>query len=289
MDLSFLPINVVSAINKLDFNKLYELRLRCGFPVVVNYDFKRFYLSDYGVSLVKNSAILISNENICEIIDNLTEKSIYAYNDRIKQGYLTSKDGIRVGIAGECVFDKENIVTIKNFSSINIRIPHDVLGCSNYIYRYVYNDRKVNNTLVISPPGFGKTTILKDLAMKISDENLFNVLIIDERGEFINVKRENIDVISYSDKLYSFSYGIRSMAPDLIITDELYGEKDWECVLNASNSGIKIISSCHGKNLLDVLNKKYFIKGVFDRYVILNDDGNAGVVKNVYDGEFHLL
>lgn len=287
MEYSFLTEMIAEPLEKIDTDKLYEIRFRCGFPISVNYKGKKFFLCENGITIYEKTAITCDINLINSIIDNLTEYSIYAFNERIKKGFLPSKNGIRVGIAGECVFD-EKLLTVKNINSLNVRIPHEVPGSSDCFFDEIKNSGEFFNTLIISPPFCGKTTVLKDISKRINDYYNKNILIIDERGEFSSIKGKNIDTITYSDKLYAFNCGIRSMSPDIIITDELSGEDDWRCVYNAVNSGIKIISSCHAESIEEVKNKKFFKGGVFERYVIFKK-GRFGELSCVLDKNYNFI
>jgi len=289
MDLSFLPKKYLIGLGKVDLDKLSEIRLRVGFPVIISYNFKKSYLSIDGATLFGDKAILCQSEDVNFIINTVTEFSLYAHNDRIREGYLVTKSGLRIGLAGECVYDGEKILTIKNFSSLNIRIPNEVFGCSEGIFKYVINDYTVYNTLIISPPFMGKTTILKDLARNIDAKLSIHVLILDERGEFENVVGENIDKIKFSTKNYGFNYGTRVLSPQVIIVDELMSKNDWTGVLTAKNSGVKVVASCHSDNIENLLRKECFIKGVFDRYVFLGKNDVVGLLDCVLDGEFNRL
>ncbi len=267
---------------------IFEIRLRTGYPVTVKGMDGYFFLGRNGTTIFRENAEICDFPMIEEIIGNVTERSLYAFNDEIKKGYLTTSEGVRIGLAGECVYDSGQIVTIKNFTSLNIRIPHEIPNCSEEIYdRLFQND--IYNSLIIAPPAMGKTTILKDLICKINDNYSKNILVIDERDEFGRISGKNIDFIRRSDKLFAFEYGIRSMSPDIVITDELCGEKDWQCVKSASDSGVRIIASIHGSGLEDVLKKKFFIDNVFDRYIVLDNKGVPGVLKKMYDGELKEL
>ncbi len=288
MDFSFLPELIRDSLFKTDIEKVYEIRLREDFAVSIVYDNKRFYLSKNGLTIYENLAIKCQSVFIKEILDNITEFSVYAFNDKIKKGYLTSKEGVRIGVAGECVYDNE-LITIKNVTSLNIRIPHEVLGCADGIYKFILNNNEINNTLILSPPFCGKTTILKDLTRKINKYQNKSILIIDERGEFSSISGVNIDKIKNCTKEYAFSFGLRSLSPEIVITDELVGKKDWEFVLNAVNSGVKIIASCHAKNMEELKRKNYFIEGVFDRYLVLDKIDGMGKLLEVYDREFNRL
>lgn len=290
MELSFLPTEIKSAISRIDNNNLYEIRLRTGFAVSVNIKGKKHFLSKNGVCKKDKDSIICTDNHIKEIICNVTEHSIYAYNDCLKNGFLTTKIGVRIGVAGEVVYAADKPLTIKNISSLNLRIPHFIKDCSGFLYKYLKNEQsELNNLLIISPPTCGKTTILKDLALKINDCNDYQVLIIDERGEFAEVRGKNIDSVKYCDKSYAFNYGLRSLSPNVVVTDELSGQADWQCVYNAVNSGVKIIASCHADGIKTVRNNAHFIGGVFDIYAVLKNKSFAGEVVKLYDKDFKLI
>ena len=211
---------------------------------------------------------------------------MYAYNECLKKGFLTTRQGVRIGLAGECVYDNDKIITIKNITSLNIRVPHFIENSADKIYKYVL-DKEINSSLIISPPFYGKTTMLKSIVKKLDSEDNYNILVVDERNEFSYIVGANIDSIKFCNKEYAFSYGIRSMSPDVIITDELMGKNDWKSVELAINSGVKVIASCHAENLKQLIDKESFISGLFQRYVVLDShSGRAGIVYKVYNGEF---
>ncbi len=279
--LSFLPNKYQNYLKQIDLLKLYEIRLRENYKVKINVD-------NNFLDLAKGQVVCL-REDIDEILKNVTESSLYAYNDCLKNGFLTTKKGVRIGVAGECVYDSGNVITIKNISSLNIRVPHIIIGSAKNIYQVVL-DKGINSTLIISPPFYGKTTMLKDLILMLNSTKKYNLLVVDERNEFCEIKGEFIDCIKYCSKEYAFSYGIRSMSPDVIITDELMGLNDWKSVETAINSGVKVIASCHGKDLYNVINKQSFISGLFERYVVINSlIGQAGIVDKIYDGEYKII
>ena len=291
MDLSFFPNEYIKGLSKVNFNNLYEIRLRVGFAVLLKFSDKTLYLGKDGQTLLEENAIICSKLDVDTVIKNVTECSLYAFNERIKSGYLTTGQGVRIGLAGECVFENEKILTIKNFTSLNVRIPHEIIDCSQKIFEKIFVPKNnfLYNSLIVSPPTFGKTTILKDLARKIDKLNCGDILIIDERGEFSNVKGQNIDIVQYSNKLYAFEYSLRSMAPKIVITDELSTKNDWVCVSDASNCGVCVLASCHARDISDLKRKKYFKKGVFDRIILLKSTGQAGVIDSIYNNEFNRL
>ena len=289
MDLSIFSPEIKKALERVNLNKLYEIRLRIGFCIKLNVNGQVCFLTENGASLIKNNAIIVKKEDINFVLEKVTENSVYAFNEQIKKGFLTSKDGIRIGLAGECVFENDKIITIKNISSLNFRIPHEIDFCSKEIEKYIYNGQTIYNSLIISSPFCGKTTILKDLSLNFNIKLNKSILIIDERGEFVNIKGENIDKITFSDKLFAFNYAIRSLSPHLVITDEIANDSDWALTEFANNSGVKIVGSMHAESIKDVKSKPFFRNSVFERYFVLDSFGAFGQLTAVYDKDFNKL
>lgn len=282
MNLEFLPKKITDALEKINTDELVEIRIRKGFPIICSFCYGRIYLVDKQ----SKQNIIVDKNDIDYIISEITERSYYAYNDRIKKGYLTYRDGTRIGITGKCVYDREEIISIKDISSLNIRFCKNRENCSKEVYEKIIYNGQVLNTLLISPPTKGKTTILKDLALKINELNKYSILIIDERGEFSSIIGENIDTITNCTKLYGFTIGIRSMAPDIVITDEISSIEDWKYLTYANSSGVRILASCHGESIECVKNKEGFNRNIFSRYVILESADRPGVIREVLNGEF---
>ena len=261
MELEFLPKQILDAVLGTNYHNIYEIRLRVNYPVKINVLGEKTTLKD------KNGKeLIVSYDDLMEVINNVTENSIYAFNDKILKGFITTKNGVRIGLSGEVVVDNNKIVTLKNFTSLNIRLSREVFGASDLIYNKIFN-KEMYNTLIVAPPFSGKTTILKDLIRRINLEKNYDVLVIDERGEFFNVKGENIDVIRYGDKADAFLLGLRSLSPEVIIMDELATEKDFLNIEYALSCGIKIIATIHGESINDLIKKPYFNKDLFDRYL----------------------
>ena len=207
-------------------------------------------------------------------------------SDPLKKGYLPGNNGVRVGIAGRCVTDNDCVITIKDITSLNVRLPHQILGSANMIYNKLYLSN-IDNTLIVSPPFMGKTTLLKDL-IRLFNENYSNILVVDERGEFAGIKGKNIDKISFSTKQFAFDVGLRTMSPDIVVMDELCTKNDWESASFAVNNGVKLIATTHALDENQLKRKNYFINGVFDRYVLL-DNVKKGQVNKYLDGEFNAI
>lgn len=283
MNISFLPKRIYEQINFLDKLLLIEIRFRINFPFIVLYNGKRFYLSANGLTNKIDEALICTLEDIAFVIKFVTENSVYAFNENIKKGFLTFENGIRIGLGGECVFENDSIKTIKNITSLNVRFPHLIKNCSKNFLKYIFFDKSIKSSLIIAPPFYGKTTLLKDVALFINNNTNYQILIIDERAEFEEVFGENIDKIKYSNKLFAFEYGLRSLSPQVVITDELSGEDDWKCVKNATQSGVKIIASCHGQDIDSVKDNLIKYGNIFERYFTLDLSKQYGVLKNCYN------
>ena len=297
-----LPDEVKSGVKALNKSSLCEIRLRAGKPVIVCLSGKNFFLGESGVVFDQDKAITISHEEIEKFVFRASENSIYAVNNQIQQGFITIAGGVRIGICGSIVVENGKIITINNFSSVNIRIPHEIKNCSLPIIKFLLDEKGFKNTLIISPPGAGKTTFLRDIALQISNLNLaYNLLVLDERFEIAScVNGKNLlavgaftDVLSGGNKRFGFDVGIRALKPDIIFTDELAGDDDVQCVLEASSCGIKLASTMHAKNITQLKSKSFFPKleenGVFERYIVLSADGGPGRIDSVFDEKFNCL
>ncbi|MCL2256240.1 MAG: stage III sporulation protein AA, partial [Firmicutes bacterium] len=228
-----LPSKVVLAMKKcLNFEKLYEIRLRTNKPIMVNYGGKYFVLSTFGIKeTIDDDAFIVGEGVINDIVVKASDYSLYAVNEQICAGYLTIRGGIRLGLGGEIVWDGGKVKTVKNFSSLNIRVPHEIKNCAKRVFN-VSVEPQIKNTLIISPPGAGKTTLLRDLArLAASNAPIKNILLIDERNELAAVANgvaqldvgTSTDIISNCSKEYAFESAIRALRPDIIICDELFG------------------------------------------------------------------
>lgn len=273
-----LPKRILVALDKLDKGKLCELRLRPG-GVSVNYGGSFFGLSENGLSKV---GMKMTSEEIESAVLKASGYSIYAVNDQIKNGYLALEGGVRMGICGE-VSDK----TIKRFSSLNIRFPHEVKGCSDKIIGVIARAKGCYNTLIVSPPGCGKTTLLRDLIRSLSNRGN-NVLVADERYELsgggVADLGVNTDVISGTDKNFAFSRGIRYMRPDILCADEIMTGDDVKAIELACMGGVNVIASMHG----DKCTMRFDIS-CMERTVVLSDGGGPGRIDGVYDNKGNRL
>ena len=188
----------------------------------------------------------MSQKEILQILEKLCNSSIYAYKNQICEGFITVKGGHRVGITGTAVVENEKVINLKYITSLNFRIAREVLNCSNKILGQIIN-KEVNSiytTLIVSPPGMGKTTILRDAIRRISNgvpEINFKGKtcgVVDERGEiaamYQGIPQNDVgirtDVVENISKSKGMKMLIRSMAPEVIACDEIGSKDDVEAI-----------------------------------------------------------
>ena len=282
--LSFLPIRIFLKLKNID--KLEEIRLRMGKKVNLRYIDEEIFLNE-----------IITKLDMEEILENICKNSVYSYQNEIVNGFITIEGGHRVGITGSCVVEKGKIVNICNITSLNIRIAKQIKDVSRFLDIYIVKDDSILNTLIVSPPGMGKTTILKDLIRRISNGDGFkslNVSVVDERLELsanfdgtIQIDLgEKTDIITNICKDKGMKMLIRSMAPEVIVVDEIGTKEDVEAIKYAVTSGVKGIFTAHGDSfdniLLNPILKELINTGLIERLIFLSK-AKKGCLDKVYE------
>lgn len=270
---------------------IQEIRIRKNQVIQISYKGKMVELkSDSGLYL---KSIQARQELIDYIISVATKNSLYAYDEQIKNGFIVTENGIRIGICGTAVVLENKIKFIKNISSLNIRIGHLIQDCANEIMPYVVSGNHVKNTLILSAPGEGKTTLLRDIVLKLSnDYNIPNIMVVDEKFELGGEKQnfnlgKNVDMMQGANKRFSFYDSVKVMNPSVIATDELVTEEDVEGVKFAVKSGVSVIATVHAKNLDELKTKQYFktlvAEKYFERFIVLSKRNGVGTIEGVFD------
>ncbi len=273
-----------------EFEKLQEIRIRIGAPILLYIDGKEHILKER----------IIAKENLDEMVEYISGYSIYAFLEEVKQGFITLQGGHRVGLAGKAVMEKDHIKNIHYISALNLRISHEIHGCSEEILPFLYDEGEPCHTLIISPPGCGKTTLLRDCIRQISNGTKHgrgvSVTVVDERSEIAacyqgipqNQMGIRTDVLDCCKKTVGMELAIRALAPKVLALDELGGEEDVEAVEKMIHCGCCILSTIHGADLEDIRKKPHLKRMLnekwFQRFVVLGK-GRIGKIEGVYDGQ----
>ncbi|MBQ9314609.1 MAG: stage III sporulation protein AA [Clostridia bacterium] len=257
-------------------NQIQEIRIRLGQAITFRCSNHEFISS------------LFVNENlIIKLLENFTSNSIYAVQSEINSGFITIKGGHRIGISGTCIFENGKIKNIRYISSLNIRVAHEIKGCGTSLINSLFPNY-FENTLILSSPGFGKTTLLRDMIRELSMKGN-NVSVIDERSEiaamYKGVAQNDLgprtDVMNNCRKDTGIRMMIRSMAPNIIATDEIGDNKDIDAIYEANFAGIKLLLTAHGDELNDVPGKLLKNK-LFKNIIILKNESRPGLIKKIY-------
>ncbi|MEW9669606.1 stage III sporulation protein AA [Ammoniphilus sp. 3BR4] len=287
-------------------SSLEEIRIRKEQPVEFIYgQVSRFLSPDGALTHHHAKGWRVLAEQLDKMVNLISQHSIYALEEELKRGYVTVTGGHRIGIVGKALVEKGEVRTIRDISGLNVRIAREKKGVALPLIPYLTEEQLVRNTLIVSPPQCGKTTILRDLARVFSYGNPHmsgkKVSIIDERSELAGsvggIPQKDVgprtDILDACPKAEGIMMLIRSMSPDIIIADEIGRPEDAVAIQEALNAGVTVITSVHGASLTDI-NRRPTIsrligQGVFQRYVFLGRSRGVGTIERIYNEKFELL
>lgn len=278
----------------LQYNKVQEIRLRIGKPLMMLYADQEWIFED-----------IVRREAFQEMLEYVSNYSLYAYENELKQGFITIEGGHRVGMAGQVVVENGKVKNLKQISSMNIRVAHEVLNCADIVFPYITEERRMCHTLIISPPRCGKTTLLRDLIRQVSDGNKWikgcTVGVVDERSEiggcYLGVPQNQVgirtDILDCCPKAEGMLMLIRAMSPDVIAVDEIGSPEDVHALEYAMHCGCKMVATVHGRSMDEIRKKPLFEDLVkahrFERYIVLGNRHHIGEIEGIYNSRGTLL
>ncbi len=299
-----LPMRLKKILQNISSHKvkdLEEVRLRVNKPLILNILGKDFFITKDGMtSKVLHNCIMVTKEDVETCFQLVTDYSAYALEEEIKNGFITIKGGHRVGISGKTIIENNSVKTIKDISGLNVRISKEKIGCGEKVIKYlIRSEESIYNTLIISPPQCGKTTLLRDIVRLISDGTPqynfkgVNVAVVDERSEiggcYNGVPQNDIgirtDILDGCPKAEGMIMLIRSMSPRVIVTDEIGRDADIYAIKEAINAGVKFITTIHGESLEEICRRDNIAplikERVFERILVLSNNPMVGTIKKI--------
>lgn len=279
-----------------EYDTIREIRIRRNSPVQIIKENRCFYIDEKGDFMRDpGKAVMLEEQAFTELFNHICRHSVYAFEQELCKGYLTVEGGHRIGVVGQTVWDGREIKSLKYFTAFNIRIAHEIKGVADAVLPYLYEGELLKSTLLVSPPGCGKTTLLRDLIRKISNGSRNHasqmVSLIDERSEiascYLGTAQNDVgmhtDILDACPKAVGMMLVLRSMSPQVIAVDELGGEEDYAAMQQAFYLGCKMLATVHGTDYETLQSnpfiKKVMIKGGFERLVFLQ--GKAGEAQKI--------
>lgn len=267
--------------------RIKEIRLRIGKPLAVKKDIRKLASDCIFAEMLEHT----SRDEIELVMARLSDHSMNSVKDTLKQGFIPLKYGCRAGVAGEILFKNGAVDFQRSINSINIRIAHEYKGCSDNIFNEIYDGNNILNTVIISAPMMGKTTLLRDIARRLGD--VLNVCIIDERSEIASCCNgiaqfdvgKGTDILDCCPKPEGIAMAIRSMSPNVIITDEIGSEVDCNALADAASCGVSFVATLHADSLASAKRRKslhtLFDTGAVQKAIILGNSHGIGTVESI--------
>ena len=248
--LHILPQIYTGKLCAANMDQLEEIRLRVGQPLLLRYSYSERMVTPR-----------LSALDLEETLRRACKHSVYACGEEIRCGFITLEGGHRMGICGQGVMQNAQLHTIKNISSMNIRIARSVAGFADRV-----RTMPKGSTIILGPPGSGKTTLLRALIVKLSDCWGQTVALADERGEVAAASEgvprlytgKRTDVMSHVPKSEAVMLMLRAMAPQWIAVDEITAPNDIASIEYACHCGIHLLATAHAETTEDLLRRPLY-------------------------------
>ena len=275
-------------------SRLAEIRVRAGLPCTL-------LIGGLEVLAGNGTPYVVSGEDVDRMFNLISANSVHAFEEELRNGYITVRGGHRIGMAGKAILEAGKVRAIKHVRSFNIRVTRDCPGAANLVIPHLIENSRPQSSLIVGPPGSGKTTMLREISRLLSvglpeyGVPPQNVGIADERSEIAGCYRgvpqndvgPRTDVLDGCPKAEGMMMLIRAMAPNVIITDEIGAADDAQACVEASCAGVAVVASAHGAGKTDLMNrpslKRLLSPGTFTRIVLLSCRRGPGTVDEICD------
>lgn len=293
-------VRVLLEKERLECSYLQEVRLRIGKPLLCIYDGRERMIGNQ-----RDGPYIVTKEDIKEMLQYVSNYSLYAYEQEMRQGFITIEGGHRVGMTGQAIIENGKVKNLRYISSVNLRMSHEIKGCADPIFAYIIAENRVCHTLIVSPPRCGKTTLLRDMIRQISDGNQWidgmAVGVVDERSEiggcYMGVAQNQLgartDILDCCPKAEGMMMLIRSMSPQVIAVDEIGTAEDVHAVEYAMHCGCRMIATVHADSMEELRKRPLLDQMIehkrFERYILLGNRTHVGQVEGLFDNRGSLL
>lgn len=297
------PFHSLLAKTLADPKELQEIRMRAGKPLFLRLGGTEYAVTEDG-KLTEEAAAgrSVTRRELEETLEYLSGYSVYAFDEEMKQGFLTVPGGHRIGLAGKVVMEGGRIQCIRHIACLNIRFSHEIPGCADPVMPYLFQDGEFCHTLIVSPPRCGKTTLLRDVIRQLSDGSRWmsgvTVGVVDERSEIAGacqgIPQNDVgmrtDVLDCCQKSEGMRMLLRSMSPQVIAVDEIGNPGDFEALFSVFYCGCRLLATAHGSSMEDIRRRLLFQEmnraELFERYVVLQGKGR---ISGIFDAKGRAL
>ena len=277
-----LPYRLSEEIRKSNYPFIEEIRMRAG---------RRCSLVVSGRNIMLQT--VLDRKEVGDILEGMCQGSLYAFSDTINQGYISLPDGVRVGVCGRAGCEGERIIGIYEVTSLSVRIPHRSRPVGEEICRLLHGFKRTSGVLIYSPPGVGKTTLLRSVAAMLSSgrwdggHEPLRTVVIDTRGElaFAGEGRDLcLDVLSGYPRRKGIEIATRCLNAEVIICDEIGDYEEAMSLVASHNCGVPLIASAHAGSVEQLLSRTglrlLHEAKIFGAYAGIERDGRGGFKYN---------